>query len=168
MGKLIAVVDDDLLNLKTAERILSFNGYDVDCLASGEELLEYVEEKKPDLILLDIYMTGIDGFETIKRLQKMKRGRHIPVIFLTSDGDSDTETKALSTGAMDFITKPFVDTILLLRVQHTLELVRLQNDLKSEVKRMSGVIITEHEKNEKLSLIHLSSYQYIYWHYKNR
>ena len=152
MGKLIAVVDDDLLNLKTAERILSFNGYDVDCLASGEELLEYVEDKKPDLILLDIYMTGIDGFETLKRLKKMKRGRHIPVIFLTSDGDSDTETKALSSGAMDFITKPFVDTILLLRVQHTLELVRLQNDLKSEVKRMSGVIITEHEKNEKLSL----------------
>ena len=152
MGKLIAVVDDDLLNLKTAERILSFNGYDVDCLASGEELLEYVEDKKPDLILLDIYMTGIDGFETLKRLQKMKKGRHIPVIFLTSDGDSDTETKALSSGAMDFIVKPFVDTILLLRVQHTLELARLQNDLKSEVKRMSGEIIKEHDRNEKLSL----------------
>ena len=151
----ITVVDDDSLNRMKAERILSFNGYKVNCLASGEELLSFLKESRknrPDLILLDVHMTGIDGFETMNEIKKIKNARNIPVIFLTADDDADTEAKALSAGAMDFIVKPFIDTVMLLRVRHTIDLIRLEADLKSEVKRMSGEIIKEHERNERLSL----------------
>ena len=148
----IAVTDDDRSNLKVAERILTFNGYEVICMNSGEELLEYLEKDSVDLILLDVHMEGIDGFETMKRLKRSKKARSIPVIFLTADDDSDTETKALISGALDFVGKPFVASVLLLRVKNTLELLRLQNDLKAEVDERTKEALAEHEKNERLSL----------------
>lgn len=152
MTNRIVIADDDRSNLKMAERILTFNGYEVICLSSGEELLDYVEKDHADLILLDVHMEGIDGFETMKRLMRSKTGRNIPVIFLTADDDSDTETKALLAGAMDFVGKPFVASVLLMRVRHTLELIRLQSDLKAEVSERTKEALAEHEKNERLSL----------------
>ncbi len=131
---LIAVADDDKGNLKVAKRILSIYGYRVDCLSSGEELLEYVKGIKPDLILLDVHMTGIDGFDTIHKLKADHSARNIPVIFLTADDDAETETKALSAGAADFVGKPFVASVLLLRVKNTIELNKLQTDLKKRRK----------------------------------
>lgn len=152
MDKLIAVIDDDASNLKAADKILSLYGYRVICLDSGEALLGYVENHRPDLVLLDVHMTGIDGFETLQKLRMTKKGRDIPVIFLTADNDAETETRALSAGAMDFVAKPFVASVLILRVRNTLQLISLQSDLKSEVKRMTSEIMEEHERNEKLSL----------------
>lgn len=148
----VAVVDDDASNLKAAKRILSFHGYRVDCLNSGEELLEFVKDNTPDLILLDLHMEGIDGFETFLQLKKNKKSRDIPVIFLTADNDGDTETKALAAGAMDFVAKPFIPSVLVMRARNTIELMRLQTDLKKEVRNMTKEIIKEHEKNERLSL----------------
>ena len=69
MENWIAVIDDDSQNLKIADRILSFYGYRVTCLHSGEELLEFINFHKPDLILLDLHMTGINGFETLQKLR---------------------------------------------------------------------------------------------------
>ena len=152
MGYWAAIVDDDASNLKAADRILSFQGYKVDCLSSGEELLEFVKENTPDVILLDLHMEGIDGFETLTRLKKDRKSRDIPVIFLTADDDSDTETKALAAGAMDFVTKPFTPSVLIMRARNTIELMRLQTDLKKEVRSMTMEIVKEHEKNERLSL----------------
>ena len=148
----VAVVDDDASNLKAAKRILSFHGYRVDCLNSGEELLEFVKDNTPDLILLDLHMEGIDGFETLLQLKKNRKSRDIPVIFLTADNDGDTETKALVAGAMDFVAKPFIPSVLVMRARNTIELMRLQTDLKKEVRNMTKEIIKEHEKNERLSL----------------
>ncbi|MBQ8965546.1 HD domain-containing phosphohydrolase [Ruminococcus sp.] len=149
---LIAVADDDKGNLKIADRILSLYGYRVDCLTSGEELLEYIKGHKPDLILLDVHMTGIDGFETIQKLKADHNARNIPVIFLTADDDAETETKALTSGAADFVGKPFVASVLLLRVKNTIELNRLQRDLKKEAKKLSADFIEEHRRNERLSM----------------
>ena len=148
----IAVTDDDDINLKAAELILSFNGYDVVCLKSGEQLLEYIRDELPDLILLDVHMQGIDGFETMKKLTAMGVPDKVPVIFLTADNDTETETKALASGAMDFVSKPFVTSVLLLRVRNTIQLFRLQNDLKQEVKEKTAQAFTEHERNERLSM----------------
>ena len=120
----IAVTDDDSINLKAAELILSFNGYKVSCLSSGEDLLEFLSGELPDLILLDVHMKGIDGFETMRRISTMGIASRVPVIFLTADNDSDTETKALGSGAMDFVSKPFVTSVLLLRVKNTIQLFR--------------------------------------------
>ncbi len=148
----IAVVDDDISNLKTVERILTSNGYKVTCLTSGEEILSFVETNKVDLILLDVHMIGMDGFETIKELRMVRYGRDVPVIFLTADDDIETETKALTVGAMDFVTKPVIDNVLLLRVRNTLELIRLQSNLKTEVRRKTNEVFQEHEKYKRLSI----------------
>ncbi|MBP0975774.1 MAG: response regulator, partial [Oscillospiraceae bacterium] len=146
------VVDDDLLNLKAAERILSVHGYRVTRLHSGEELLEFVKENTPDIILLDLHMSGIDGFETIRRLRGSECSQNIPVIVLTADRDEDNEVRALSAGAMDFVGKPFTPSVLLMRVRNTIDLMHLQTDLKEEVTRITERMRREHDRNERLSL----------------
>ena len=148
----IMVVDDDFLYRKAAEHILKGAGFEVSCLDSGESLLAFAGSPVPDLILLDIHMGGIDGLETMSRLKGLGWAAAVPVIFLTADDDAETETLGLSAGAMDFIKKPFVPEVLLLRVEHTLELLRLQNSLQTEVERKSAEVISEHEKNERLSM----------------
>lgn len=147
-----AVVDDDPSNLKAAERILSSHGYKVSCLSSAKELLRFVSENTPDIILLDLHMPEMDGFQALRHLRLHSYSTSIPVIFLTADDDSETETKALAVGAMDFVKKPFCPSVLLMRVQNTINLIRLQTDLKKEVSRMTKEIIREHKKNERLSL----------------
>ena len=133
----VVVVDDDITNLKMAGRILSKNNMRVTALKSGTALLDYIKTNKPDLILLDIKMPGLDGFETMKRLQEqMNPSEKIPVIFLTADDSQDAETHGLALGAMDFIKKPFIPDVLVLRVRHTIDLVRLQRDLEQENERI--------------------------------
>ena len=133
----VVVVDDDVTNLKMAGRILSKNNMRVTALKSGMALLDYIKTNKPDLILLDIKMPGLDGFETMRRLQEqMNPSEKIPVIFLTADDSQDAETHGLALGAMDFIKKPFIPDVLVLRVRHTIDLVRLQRDLEQENERI--------------------------------
>ena len=142
----IVVVDDDMSNLTLAGKVLSKNNMRVTALQSGEAFLEFIKDNDPDLILLDVKMPGMDGFETLSLLRE--RGGNalrIPVIFLTADEDEDTETRGLALGAMDFIRKPIIPDTLVLRVKHTLELVLLQNHLTREVERKT-------EENENLSL----------------
>ncbi|MBR1873844.1 MAG: response regulator [Eubacterium sp.] len=143
----VIVVDDDTTNLKMAGTILSKNNIRVTAVKSGRALIDYLaEHDKPDLILLDIDMPDMNGFETFERLSDIYKGDdQIPVIFLTANEDRDTEAKGLSLGAMDFIKKPFVPEVLVLRVRHIIELVRLQKDLSYEVQRKSA-------ENEELSL----------------
>ena len=132
----VVVVDDEVMNLKMAGTILSKNNMRVTALKSGIELLEYVKTNQPDLILLDIKMPGLNGLETLKALNaQMSPSERIPVIFLTADESHDSETQGLQLGAMDFIKKPFVPEVLVLRVRHTIELVRLQKNLAAEVER---------------------------------
>ena len=138
MADRVIVVDDDITNLKMAGHILSRHHMHVTALRSGAALLEYVKTNRPDLILLDIMMPGLDGFETMELLQEqMKPGEEIPVIFLTADENRETEMRGLQLGAMDFIRKPFVPEILVLRVRHTIELIRLQRSLERENQRIS-------------------------------
>lgn len=145
MADWVVVVDDDIMNLKIAGRILSTNNMRVTALKSGQALLDYIKENEtPDLILLDINMPGMDGFETLKKLREQEAGQEeIPVIFLTANDDEDSETRGLSLGAMDFIKKPFVPEVLMLRVRHIIDLIRLQRNLSQEVEKKT-------EENEKL------------------
>ena len=141
----VVVVDDDVMNLKMAGTILSKHNMRVTALKSGTALLEYVKDNRPDLILLDIKMPVLDGFATLESLKRQGAAADIPVIFLTADESRDSETRGLQLGAMDFIKKPFVPEVLVLRVKHTIELVRLQHDLAAEVERKT-------QENENLSL----------------
>lgn len=141
----IVVVDNDKSTLIQAGQILSAHDMRVTALRSGKALLEYVKQNRPDLILLDIRMPEMDGFETmIKLKEQMPSGDEIPVIFLTGNDSPESETQGLRLGAMDFIRKPFVADVLVLRVSHTIQLVRLQRDLYAEVEKKS-------KENENLS-----------------
>lgn len=142
----IVIVDDDGTNLMVAERIIRKEGMEVKCLKSGKELLDYLSSNYADLVLLDIKMPEMDGFETMQKLTSMGgRASKIPVIFLTASDDNETEAKGFSLGAMDFIRKPFIPEILIMRVKHAIRLIRLQNRLRSEVNE-------EVKKNEELSI----------------
>ena len=138
----VVVVDDDPVNLRFAEHILRRENTEVVPLQSGEALLGYLKKNNPDLILLDIMMPGMDGFETIRQMRiESLSARDIPVIFLTSDDSREVEKQGLELGAMDFIRKPFVPDVLTLRVRHAIELTRLQNNLALEVSKKT------HENN---------------------
>ncbi|MBQ7463939.1 MAG: response regulator [Lachnospiraceae bacterium] len=152
MGDWITVIDDDISNLKMANHILAGEKFRVSCLKSGVELLDFLKANTPDLLLLDIHMPQLNGFETLEEIKKDERLSAIPVIFLTADDDADTEAKGLSAGAMDFIKKPFVPEVLLLRARHTIDLIRLQRDLTSEVNRKTKELIEEHDKIERMSM----------------
>lgn len=152
MSDWILVVDDDTSNLRMASRILSAEKMRVSCLKSGEDAVKFLHENRPDLILLDIHMPGMDGFDTIAALKESKVTADIPVIFLTADDDSTAETRGLEAGAMDFIKKPFVPEVLLLRVRHTIDLVRLQTDLSREVEKKTQEVTEQHEKLERISM----------------
>ena len=143
MEERVVVVDDDAIILKNANTVLSEAGFKVTCLKSGRLLLDYVVRNKIDMLLLDIKMPDLDGFETMKLLRKWEKEngmKEIPVIFFTANDDCESEMSGLSLGAMDFIRKPFVAEVLILRVRHLLDLIRLQRDLHAEVERKTKEI----------------------------
>ena len=140
----ILIVDDDKLNLMTAHKILE-PFFTVTSLEHGKDALEYVAHHFVDLILLDIHMPVMDGFQVIEALKASDATRDIPVIFLTADSDSEAELAGFKAGAMDFIRKPFIPDIMLERINRVLELDKLQQYLQKEVERNSS-------KVEKLSL----------------
>ena len=132
----IVIVDDDTSILIQAGKILSSHDMRVTALRSGNALLNYVRDNKPDLILLDIRMPEMDGFETMQKLRE--QSCDIPVIFLTGNDTAESETYGLKLGAMDFIKKPFVAEVFVLRVRHIIELVRLQRNLSAEVRKKTA------------------------------
>ena len=143
MEERVVVVDDDAIILRSASTVLSDAGFKVTCLKSGRLLLDYVTKNSIDMLLLDIKMPDLDGFETLQLLRKWEKEndrKEIPVIFFTANNDCASETRGLSLGAMDFIRKPFVAEVLILRVRHLLDLIRLQRDLHAEVERKTKEI----------------------------
>ena len=143
MNERIVVVDDDAIILRNADSTLSKGGFKVTCLKSGKMFLNYVKKNPVDMLLLDIRMPEMDGFETLQALRSWEREnfrKTTPVIFLTASDDEETETRGLSLGAMDFITKPFASEVLKLRVSNLLELIRLQKDLHREVEKKTAQI----------------------------
>ena len=146
----ILVTDDDPINLKIAERLLK-GSYDVALADSGENAIKYLSTAHPDLILLDLHMPNMDGFEVLRKIRADKRLKDIPVIFLTADDDRNAEIQGLEEGATDFYRKPFIGEIMLKRVQRILELSHLQHNLQTEVKRQTRIAEERREKVENLS-----------------
>jgi len=107
MAARILVVDDDELICDLVSETLNFEGYAVEAAYSGEQALKRLETSKPDLILLDIMMSGIDGFEVCRRVLNNDTTRSIPIIFLTAKGQFEDELRGYEEGAFDYITKPF-------------------------------------------------------------
>ncbi|MCL2070179.1 MAG: response regulator [Treponema sp.] len=114
--KLIIMIDDNITNLRLGENVLSEH-FDLATAPSAAKFFKLLEKNDPDLILLDIDMPEMDGYETIKILKSKQETKDIPVIFLTAKSESEDELEGLSLGAVDYITKPFQPSLLLKRIE---------------------------------------------------
>ncbi|MGJ5632724.1 hybrid sensor histidine kinase/response regulator [Nostoc sp. CALU 1950] len=133
LSGLILIVDDISTNLDVISEALSNEGYKVAIATSGERALQQIERRPPDLILLDVMMPGIDGFETCQRLKDNPKTCDIPVMFMTALADVDNKVKGLKLGAVDYITKPFQEEEVLARVKTHLQLRLLSQNLEQQV-----------------------------------
>ena len=124
MQKKILIVDDEPGNLKLLQQILA-EEYSLSFAKSGEAALELAEKNKPDLILLDIMMSGLDGYETCRRLKQGKATSGIPVVFVTAMTDVEDESLGFEVGGVDYITKPVSAPIVRARVKNHLSLVKM-------------------------------------------
>jgi putative two-component system response regulator len=122
----------------------------VECAESGAAALELLKDFRPNLILLDIYMPELTGFELIDTLKADDRYKDIPVIFLTADNSRDTEIECFRKGAVDFITKPFIPDIMISRVSRSIELDTLRKHLQSEVERQTATAERRRQQMEEL------------------
>ncbi len=129
----IMVVDDTIASLRMMVNILQAEGYRVLPAEDGRLALDAVAATVPDLILLDILMPGMDGFEVLRRLKADERTRHVPVIFLSAVTDQKERIDGFKLGAVDFISKPFQQEELLARIGTHVELFRLRQHLADEV-----------------------------------
>ena len=132
--KNILIIDDDKLNLATARRVLS-GEYKVIPAMKGTQALAYLQNGDCDIILLDINMPEMDGFEVLQKIRQMESCKDIPVIFLTADNDTETETRCFKEGAIDFIAKPFVPEVMRSRIGRALELEELRCSLAERLEQ---------------------------------
>lgn len=126
----ILIVDDIPANLKVLGGILKDEGYKIRPVLNGELALQVAEKEKPDLVLLDIMMPGIDGFEVCRRLKENPHLKDIPVIFISALNDTRDIVNAFALGGVDYITKPFQAEEVSARVATHLKICRQNNELK--------------------------------------
>ena len=126
----IMLVDDNMANLNVGKKILQ-DSYEVYALPSADRLFAFLEHTIPDLILLDVIMPGMSGFDTIKILKSNARCADIPVIFVTSRTGEIDELEGLSLGAVDYVAKPFSAAILLKRIENYLLIEKQKAQLKN-------------------------------------
>ncbi|MGE0085194.1 MAG: response regulator [Desulfococcaceae bacterium] len=131
----ILVVDDEPNNLQLMRQILSPH-YQMAFAASGPKSLDIVKTLETDLILLDIMMPGMDGYEVCERLRNDEKTKHIPVIFVTAKDDVDDEVRGLELGAIDYITKPVSPSIVKARVKNQLELKSALEKIEKQNQRL--------------------------------
>jgi DNA-binding response OmpR family regulator len=119
---LVLAVDDNPQNLQFLGKLLSDNGYEVGMAQNGQQALNFVRKNEPDLILLDIMMPGMDGYEVCERLKKDFFAQQIPIIFITAMTESQDIIKGFEVGGADYVTKPFNSGELLARIKTHIEI----------------------------------------------
>ena len=153
----VLVVDDNAQNRTLAEAHLVTAGYAVVLAESGEKAIEAFQQQQPDLVLLDVLMPRMDGFETCDRLRGLRGGIDVPIVFLTALSDIGSHQRALESGVDDFLTKPINRTELLLRVRSLLWIKRLKGNLKQGYdlirSQRDALLQTQRQKEELTQLI---------------
>jgi signal transduction histidine kinase len=152
----ILVVDDNFQNREVAEGHLVGAGYVAIQADSGEAALAMLATSRPDLILLDVLMPGLDGFETCRRIRALPGGDRIPILFLTALGDLGTHKAALDSGADDFLTKPINRTELLIRVRSLLRIKALSDEQTRNLRLISeqrDALVAAHREKEELTAL---------------
>lgn len=123
--ELILIVDDEPLNLQVLGSFLKQKGYATAAAQSGQQAIDFIEKKTPDIILLDVMMPDMDGFETARRLKTNPLAREIPILFITALTDTESILKGFESGGSDYVNKPIVQEEVLARIQVQLENRRL-------------------------------------------
>jgi len=148
--KKIMLVDDNKTNLAMGKSILSHE-YDVYPLPSANKLFEFIEHVTPDLILLDIQMPEIDGYEAIKHLKADERYKNIPIIFVTANSSESAEYEGLDLGAVDYIIKPFSPSLLTKRIENHLTLQSQKAQLSNYADNLLEMV---KEKTDQVHQLH--------------
>jgi putative two-component system response regulator len=148
----ILAVDDTPASLKLLTDLLKADGYEVRAAINGELALNAASQNPPELVLLDIRMPGMDGYEVCRHLKAQPATRDIPVIFVSAATESDEKVQGFTVGAIDYVTKPYQRDELLARVHTHLELNRLRNHLEDLVEERTAAL-KESERKLRTSLI---------------
>jgi two-component system sensor histidine kinase/response regulator len=151
---LILIVDDNPQNLQVLGNMLRDHGYKPALAKSGFEALEFVQKRQPDGILLDILMPEMDGIETCRRLKAQEITRDIPVIFITGVADPWNKTRAFEAGGVDYITKPFQQEEVLVRVKAHLALRLMQKRLQAQNSQLRQEILGRERTEAALQATH--------------
>ena len=135
----VLVVDDGIDNLRLLSDLLGEQGYEVRAVTTGRQALQAVEHDPPDLILLDITMPEMNGYEVCQRLKAKDRSKDVPVIFLTALTETADKVRAFDAGGVDYVTKPFQFEEVLARVKTHVALRRAQADLADSYTRLRAL-----------------------------
>jgi two-component system, sensor histidine kinase and response regulator len=152
MLNVILLVDDNPTNLEILVKSLSQTGYKVRVAQDGESAIAQIPYAQPDLILLDVMMPKVDGFETCRRLKANPDSQAIPVIFMTALTDTFDKVRGFEAGAVDYITKPFEIEEVLMRVRNHLAIQNLQNQLQSQNQQLQAEIQERKKAEEALQV----------------
>ncbi|MCP5107856.1 MAG: response regulator [bacterium] len=152
----ILIVDDVPQNIQVLVNIFKEKNFKISVAADGAKALKIVREVAPDLILLDIMMPGMDGFQVCEQLKASDETKNIPVIFLTARTDTRDIVKGFELGAVDYVTKPFNKAELLARVHTHLELRKAQREiitLEQKNAALAMAVTANHEINQPLTVL---------------
>ncbi|MDM8559347.1 response regulator [Candidatus Parabeggiatoa sp. HSG14] len=156
----VLIVDDNPENLAVLGSIVAENGYIPSFATGGTTALASIKKKRPDLILLDVMMPDIDGFEVCQQIKQDAKLAEIPIIFLTAKTEKEDVIAGLELGAVDYVTKPFNKSELLTRINTHIELQTIKNELKealiakeNALKQLAKQNEELHSKNTKLELL---------------
>ncbi|WP_202844988.1 hybrid sensor histidine kinase/response regulator [Luteimonas saliphila] len=154
----VLVVDDQPSNLRIISALLSRQGYAVHTAESGEDALRRLEHQPPDLMLLDMMMPGMDGFDLLEEVRQNPAWSGLPVVFLTAAHDRDLLLRAFDSGAVDYVTKPFMPEELLARVQAHIGLKLTRDRLERVAReRQELVNLVAHDLKNPLTSIFFAS-----------
>jgi len=158
ISAVVMVVDDQEANVRAVGALLARAGFDVMPCFSGAEALDRIALGRPDLVLLDMYMPVTDGFQVLARIQADPATRDIPVIFLTAEHERESLVRAFSSGAVDYITKPFVPEELLARVRTHAELKQSRDRLSRQAReRQDSLELISHDLRNHFSNVLFAS-----------
>lgn len=146
----VLIIDDNITNLKVASEHLKAGGYELLTARDGESGIQRATLAQPDLILLDVQMPGIDGFETCQRLKANELTRNIPVIFTTVLTTMEDKLKGFEAGGVDYVSKPFQVEELLARVKTHVTIYTLQQKLHAEIRERTQVEMALRKANQEL------------------
>ena len=157
---LILIVDDVPVNLQILGKILETKSYEIAIAVNGQQALDLIDDIHPDLILLDVMMPDIDGFEVCRRLKKSEPTNKIPIIFLTAKNETDDIVKGFELGAADYVTKPFNASELLARVYTQLEIKKIEHE-RIQKEKLQGIIEMAgavcHELNQPMQVASITT-----------